>query len=169
MKFKKTFRILLILIVILANVGCDQLSKHLVRQNMLPGQTIPLAGGHFIVTSVENTGAFLSLGDSLAEPLKQVLLSLLPLLAVIGCIIYMLFKPHIARWPLLAFCCILGGGLGNILDRIRYGSVTDFMHIDLYLLKTGIFNIADVSIMTGICILAVGIFFNKGKEDLQNA
>ncbi|MCY1383789.1 Lipoprotein signal peptidase [compost metagenome] len=58
-------------------------------------------------------------------------------------------------------CCLIGGGIGNVYDRIVYGSVTDFMHIDFVLFKTGIFNIADISIMTGVSIMFVHTFFKK--------
>ncbi len=48
---------------------------------------------------------------------------------------------------------LIGGGIGNIYDRIVYGSVTDFLHMDFVLFRTGIFNLADVSIMVGIGLL----------------
>ena len=65
-------------------------------------------------------------------------------------------------------CCIVGGGVANVFDRIVYGSVTDFMHIDFGgSLRTGIFNIADVSVMVGLGCLLVASFRNKKKKTLS--
>ena len=60
-------------------------------------------------------------------------------------------------------CFLIGGGIGNIYDRIVYGSVTDFFHIDFVIFKTGIFNVADMSIMTGIGLLLLQSFKQKIK------
>jgi signal peptidase II len=61
---------------------------------------------------------------------------------------------------------IVGGGIGNLYDRILYSSVTDFFHIDLGgIFKTGIFNMADVSVMVGMgLILLAGITHKKNKQ-----
>ena len=55
----------------------------------------------------------------------------------------------------IALCFLIGGGIGNLYDRILHGSVTDFMHMDFYIFQTGVFNFADISIMIGIGILLV--------------
>jgi len=51
--------------------------------------------------------------------------------------------------------------LGNLTDRLFYGSVTDFLHIDLFIIKTGIFNIGDVSILVGMAMIVANLFFSK--------
>ena len=66
---------------------------------------------------------------------------------------------------LFALSCIIGGGAGNIYDRIVYGSVTDFLYIHYGLFKTGIFNAADVSIMFGTFFL-IGSYFLTASKDL---
>ena len=65
---------------------------------------------------------------------------------------------------------LIGGGLGNIFDRALYGSVTDFLHIDFGLFQTGIFNMADVSVMVGVfTILLYSYFFKKPVEGTEVA
>ena len=64
----------------------------------------------------------------------------------------------------IGICFLIGGGIGNIYDRIVYGSVTDFLHMDFVLFKTGIFNMADVSIMTGIGLLLLQTLLAKKEE-----
>jgi len=54
---------------------------------------------------------------------------------------------------LIGFCFVIGGGIGNLFDRIVHGSVTDFLHVDFGFFQTGIFNMADLSIMMGIFIV----------------
>ena len=61
----------------------------------------------------------------------------------------------------IGMCFLIGGGIGNIIDRLLYGSVTDFLHIDFGLFRTGIFNLADVSIMVGIGILIINSIKQK--------
>jgi signal peptidase II len=70
----------------------------------------------------------------------------------------------------LGFCLISGGGVGNICDRVVYGSVTDFLHINLLIFQTGIFNVADVTVMAGTFIVLVGslIDYPKGKVELDS-
>jgi len=69
---------------------------------------------------------------------------------------------EIDKISLIGFCFIIGGGIGNIYDRILYGSVTDFLFIDLGgIFKTGIFNIADLSVTTGMIMILLMSFKNK--------
>ena len=114
-----------------------------------------------MVTRVENSGAFLSAGDSLPNSAKKILLSFIPLIAVVVGFIYVLRKPNISNNILAGFCFVIGGGIGNIFDRIVHGSVTDFLHINFGLCQTGIFNLADVSIMIGVFIVLLEIIFRK--------
>ena len=160
MKLKQTKR-LLILAIILINVGCDQVSKIIVRQKVDYNENISLIKDHFTLTKVENTGAFLSMGDELPEIVRFTLLSLMPIL-VLGFGLYYLFaNGNLPLGMQLGICFLIGGGIGNIYDRLKFGSVTDFMHIDFGIFRTGVFNFADVSIMIGIGILFIHSFKKK--------
>lgn len=155
MKQKKPIKFILLLLIVALNVGCDQVSKIIVRKKIDYNENISIIKDHFTLTKVENTGAFLSMGDELPEIVRFGLLSLMPIL-VLGFGLYYLFAN--ANLPIaiqLGICCLLGGGIGNIYDRLKFGSVTDFMHIDFGLFRTGVFNFADVSIMIGIGILFI--------------
>jgi signal peptidase II len=160
MKVKGVLRILLILFMLSINIGCDQVSKTFVRHHLEYYQQVRFFGDHFRLIKVENTGAFLSVGNSLSGPLRFILLNLLPLMAVAAGLVFMLTR-ELTRTTLFSVILIVGGGFGNIYDRIRYGSVTDFMHIKFGSLQTGIFNVADVSIMLGMIILILHAVFKK--------
>ncbi|SHN10172.1 signal peptidase II [Mucilaginibacter sp. OK098] len=160
MKVKGFLRIILILLLLSINIGCDQVSKSIVRKKLHYYDQVTFLNNHFTIIKVENTGAFLSLGNTLSGPLKMILLNLLPLLAVAAGLVFMLTR-ELTRTTLFSIILIVGGGFGNIYDRIRYGSVTDFMHINFGFFQTGIFNVADVSIMLGMIILLLHAIFKK--------
>lgn len=149
---QRTIKLVLILSVIFVNIGCDQVSKKFVRSNVASNAQITLFRDHLTVTKVENTGAFLSMGNTLPATAKNILLSALPL-GVLAFIFGYALRKKIPAVPLTGICFIIGGGIGNLFDRILYGSVTDFLHIDFGLFRTGIFNMADVSIVTGTLLI----------------
>jgi len=154
----KTF---LILAIVIVNIGCDQVAKKMVRHNIKPYETIHLLNNHLTVTRVENTGAFLSTGDSLPKTAKNILLSILPVIALVLGSIFIFTKQNMPTSMLIGFCFVIGGGIGNVFDRIAYGSVTDFLHINFGGWQTGVFNLADMSIMLGTLIILIQAFRKK--------
>ncbi|MBP0902996.1 signal peptidase II [Mariniflexile gromovii] len=165
---KVTKRSAYIILVIVVTIAIDQISKILVRANIQPrtdfqlGERISLIGDTFIMMNVENSGAFLGMGSDLNPTLRIILLLILPIL-VLGFVLRHILKDKtIDKWSLFAFASIIGGGIANVYDRIVYGSVTDFFFIDLGgVFRTGIFNMADLSVTTGMFIL---LFVNFGKK-----
>ena len=69
---------------------------------------------------------------------------------------------------IIAFGLIIGGGIGNLYDRVVFGRVTDFLHMNFHFFQTGVFNMADVSIMTGTFIMLLGIFFKGNRQRLSS-
>ncbi|HMV08809.1 MAG TPA: signal peptidase II [Cyclobacteriaceae bacterium] len=164
---KNIIRAMIIVSLLIMNVSCDQISKAIVRNRIDENEQISVVNPYFTLMRVENEGAFLSLGDSLPKMVRFVLLALFPL-AVLGFGIgYLFFKRNISRSVLLGFAFVIGGGIGNLYDRLVYGSVTDFMHMNFVIFKTGIFNMADVSIMTGIGIVLIGSFLGKQNNNTE--
>ena|SRR5690606_38065231 len=166
MKLSK--RSIYILLVIVFTIAIDQVSKVLVRAYIEPqtdlqrGDRISLIGDAFIMMNVENTGAFLGMGSDLNPTLRLILLLILPIL-VLGFVLHYVIKDQsLDNLSLFAFSSIIGGGIANVFDRIAYGSVTDFFFIDLGgVFKTGIFNMADLSVTTGMIILVLMSFKKK--------
>ena len=159
MKF--TLRNIWILIIVFVNAGCDQVTKNIARNELEYEQTINVIGDHLVLMKVENTGAFLSTGHSLPEVVKFIILSVLPLAGLFYGIYFITTRTHLPKVLVIGIGFVIGGGLGNLTDRLFYGSVTDFIHIDYSFIKTGIFNLADVSIMIGVGILLVNSIFRK--------
>ncbi|EZH72105.1 hypothetical protein ATO12_24520 [Aquimarina atlantica] len=171
MKITRKIRIILILSLVLLNISCDQISKNVVRQTIEPYERIEVFKNSFVLTKVENTGAAYSLGADLAPILKVLLLQILPILVLLLLLRQILIKTNYSRETIIGFAFIIGGGIGNLFDRIVYGSVTDFLILDLGIIKTEIFNLADVSIFLGSILVLITTFFNKKgtifKEKIQ--
>jgi signal peptidase II len=128
----------------------DQLTKFWVQNSMLPRDSIPLIPGVFHLTYVQNTGA--AFGFLRGKTLFFIVVAVL----VLGFIIFL--APRLSREkPLLGlvFGLLLGGALGNLIDRIRFGYVIDFLDFRVW----PVFNIADMAIVVGVCFLIWEIWF----------
>lgn len=162
----KLSRNLSIILLIAGTIAADQISKVIVRAKVIPYQESEILGSYFTLNNVENTGAFLGMGSDLHPTVKLIFLLILPVL-VLGYLIYYIFKnKDMDAYGLIALCSIAGGGIANVFDRIVYGSVTDFLHINLGGgIRTGIFNLADLSVTTGMIILLIGSFMQRKKTE----
>lgn len=167
---KLTNRSFFISLVIVLTIAIDQISKVAVRANIVgqdefrPSERIKVIRDYFILMNVENEGAFLGMGSELNEPSRIILLLILPILVLGFVLRHILKDKNLDNWSLFAFSSIIGGGIANVFDRIVHSSVTDFFFIDLGgVFKTGIFNMADLSVTTGMIILVVSSFKKKEK------
>ncbi|OUL18914.1 signal peptidase II [Nostoc sp. 106C] len=126
----------------------DQLTKYWVVQTFKLGQTLPLLQDVFHITYVTNTGAAFSLLTGKVEWLRW--LSLGVSLVLIG---LALFSPLLNLWDQLGYGLILGGAMGNGIDRFILGYVVDFL--DFRLINFAVFNMADSFISIGIVCLLI--------------
>jgi signal peptidase II len=169
MRIKKIVRNLLILILLATNVGCDQISKSIVRQTIEYNHSTSVIGSFMTITNVENTGAFLGLGDQLPRIIYKILMIILPLIVLGYAFYYLLTRNNLSKLLIFGICLVIGGGLGNVYDRIIYGSVTDFLHFDFVLFHTGIVNMADISITMGFFILTYAFSIKQGTLTLKSS
>ncbi len=151
-KVKRKWKWLSLVAAILV-VTLDQLSKLWIRANLLQGESLPEAG-FLRLTHVMNPGFIFGL------PGNQVLLLILPILAILLIIpFFFYYLPAHCHFSMTGLCCIclgliLGGAVGNLIDRLRLGYVTDFIDIRLWdNFHWPAFNFADSSIMVGTCVL----------------
>ena len=152
-----------IIVLVILNFGCDQISKNVVRKEVSPNDYIQVVGDSFILTNVENSGAMLGFGQNFPPILKIILFQVLPILVLLVLLYRILKRKEMNLWLIIGFAFVIGGGIGNLVDRIAYGSVTDFFQIKLGFLKTGIFNMADVSVTSGVLLLLF-LSFRKDKS-----
>lgn len=163
MKIKKLLKALVIFLLLGMHISCDQISKYEVRERISDYDRIEFLDSKFVITKVENTGAAMSIGSDLTPFFKLLILQIFPLILLVGLLLYVLKKPGITKSQVFAFSCIIGGGIGNLIDRIKFNSVTDFMYIELGPLHTGIFNMADVSVSLGVFVVIATELLKKKK------
>ncbi|MFH4964555.1 signal peptidase II [Gaetbulibacter sp. M235] len=164
---KLSRRSLFIILTIIITIAVDQISKILVRTYVVPSERSNIIGEYFTLHNVENVGAFLGMGSDLSPVMKLILLLILPI-AVLGFVTVHIFKDKsLDKLSVFAFASIIGGGIANVFDRVAYGSVTDFFHIDLGgVFRTGIFNMADLSVTTGM-IMLFALSLRKKKKAID--
>ena len=155
----KRKRNLLITTIVFLSIMLDQISKIWVRNNFESYIENSIIGDVFKLIKVENTGAFLGMGSELSEIPRVLLLIVLPIIVLISITIYTYIDKSLDKISIIGFSLIIGGGIGNIFDRIVYGSVTDFFYLDFWgIFQTGIFNIADLSVTTGMILILISSF-----------
>lgn len=154
MKLKKLLRLAVIVFTVLANIGCDRLTKAIAKPGLSDGRIVSVLGGVLILRYAENDGAFLGLGSDFAQPMKTIFTLVLPLAIIAGMLGYLFRKKEMEALLVVAASCIIGGGASNLMDRILYhGRVGDFMSFGIGSFRvTGILNFADLSITLG-CLL----------------
>ncbi|MGH6879206.1 MAG: signal peptidase II [Rhizomicrobium sp.] len=149
-------RALLLLVIVLGCVGCDQVTKSAARAHLVPGEAISLLRGTVRLEYAGNPGAFLSLGESLPSALRKTLFTYGGLLLVAAAGAWALASKRMRPSQTLGAALICGGGMGNLIDRLGHGGyVTDFLNVGFGPLRTGIFNIADLALVAGLAIIVV--------------
>ncbi len=143
----------------------DQLTKTMVRINIDLHDSLPilksLFGDTFMLAHVNNTGAAFSIGFT-SDLVNRWFFIITTLLAV-AFIIYLLYRAE-HRLHVVSFGLVLGGAIGNLIDRIIYGGVTDFFSVDFpdfIMQRFPIFNVADSCIFIGVCLLLIDMIFIK--------
>jgi signal peptidase II len=158
-------RALLMVFVLFACVGCDQLTKSIARQSLAASEPIMFLNDFFRLQYVENRGAFLSLGANTSEHLNYWIFVVFVGVALTGMLVYLMTSKSLSRAQSIALSLVLAGGVGNLIDRIlNEGRVVDFMNMGIGSLRTGIFNVADVAITVGGLWLLVDAIGRSQKE-----
>lgn len=148
---------LVLLIAMVTTIGCDRVTKHAAATTLSGGPSRSFLADTFRLEYVENPGAFLNLGADWPPPVRTAVFGLGNALFLIGLAVAAVRW----RWPgpaLLGVALFVAGGASNLLDRITYGRVIDFMNIGFGPLRTGVFNVADIAIMLGAGILVIEAF-----------
>jgi len=131
-------------LVVALTVGCDQLTKFTIRAWLAPIQSLPVVPSVLHLTYVQNTGAAFGLFQG--HTVTFILLSA----AVAAWIVLELMRKRHRRWSItLAMALILGGAIGNLIDRLVFGYVIDFIDVRVW----PVFNVADSSITIGVGLL----------------
>jgi len=164
---RSTPKLRVFLVALSVALPLDQLTKYWITSHFYYGQTVPVIAGFFDLTHVRNPGGAFSFFASGSFEQRMFFFIGTGLLAIALLIVfYRRLEPQ-ARLSALALGSILGGALGNLIDRVAYGEVIDFLDFHLwggYTWPT--FNLADSFIVVGVAILMLEIFFDR--EDVPS-
>ena len=162
-RFNKVWPLLFSAVVVLF----DQLSKWFIVQN-IPLNTVGWRfwGDFLRIIHVRNLGIVFSLGSRLPDVFRRLLFTLLPLAVLIVLLVYYLRDRNISRLQGWSIAGIVGGGLGNIIDRLfRPAGVVDFLDVKFYGLfgieRFPTFNVADSSVVVCGILLIIGFFLEE--------
>ena len=145
------------LLLILAVVGLDQLTKRLVDRFMTLHESRTIFDGLLSLTYVRNRGAAFGILSDAELPYQPALFALVSLLALAAIAAYAWKLPAASRLPQTALALIMGGALGNLLDRARLGFVIDFVDVFWESHHWPAFNVADSCITVGVALLILDI------------
>ncbi len=151
-------------LIALVLIGVDQITKVWATATLGNGRDIPIWNGIFHLHYVKNTGAaFGMLGG------KQVFLMVITTIIIIGMIIYYRKLPQTfwGKWSKVSFIMIISGAIGNLIDRVFLNYVRDFLYFKL--INFPVFNVADVLVVVGVCILVVAMLFGELEEGKEKA
>jgi signal peptidase II len=132
----------------------DQVTKKLIVSLMALGHSVDILGPSVRLTRTENTGAAFGLLRG-----RSAIFVVISSLAAVAIVAFRRQIAKLARSEQFAFALILGGALGNLVDRVRRGAVIDFIDVGIRDLRWPAFNAADSAIVIGVTLLAVRFLF----------
>lgn len=133
-------------------IALDQITKHIVLGALTLGDPVNVLGSFFRLTFIYNRGA--AFGMHLGSPAVHTIVALIAL-AVVGWLYWSL--PAGARLLHASLALVVGGAVGNIVDRLRFGQVVDFFDVGLgESWRWPVFNVADSCVTVGVLLLALG-------------
>jgi signal peptidase II len=141
------------LLIVVAIVVSDQITKAMVRRALDLHESIPIVPDLLALTRVHNTGAAFGMFNSLEFPGKTVVLTLIATLALGGVAWYAASVPPADRLARLGVAAILGGAIGNLIDRATAGYVLDFVDASWNGWHFWAFNVADAAITIGVILM----------------
>lgn len=143
-------------------LAVDQLAKNWMIEHVPLGQTIllfPALHPYLQITHTTNTGIAFGIGIG-----GNTLALILSIIIITGLLIYYGRYPHQTLVQPIGLGLVIGGALGNVIDRIQYGAVVDFVHIVIPGLISNVSNFADHAIVIGVCCLLLDAWVQDRRE-----
>jgi len=145
-------------------VVLDQFTKELASARLLLGEPLPLMGDLVRLTLVHNTGAAFGLFPGSRIPF--IVISILAVGVVLYLFLRETYRSVLSR---VLLGCILGGAIGNLMDRVRLGWVVDFIDVGVGTLRWPVFNVADSAVTLGVILLAWNLARSRAVADGEDA
>jgi signal peptidase II len=146
--------------ILAAILALDLGTKYLARVLLRPVQSLTIIPNFFQLTYIENRGAAFGILAETDAWFRTPFFILISVLAIIFVAVFY-WKMEGEGWTHLALVFILGGALGNLIDRLRFGRVIDFLYFHWYQYYWPAFNVADMAICIGAGLLVIDMLFSK--------
>lgn len=148
---------LITLIIVVISVALDQLTKLVVLQNIPLHDEVAAIPGIFHFTYVENKGAAFGMLSN-----HRWVFMAVSILAIAAFVFYIIkFKPE-GKLLVSSMAMIIGGGIGNMIDRVLRGSVVDFIEVDF--MEFAVFNVADIFVCVGCGLMILDVILSEVRE-----
>jgi signal peptidase II len=139
----------------------DQFAKILIKQFMLEKESVSVIGDILRLTYIKNPG--MAFGIQIGGKLFYTIF------ASIACVIILVYLFRLRPenfWARFALASILGGAIGNLIDRFIYSEVVDF--IDIRIIRWPVFNFADIAVFIGMIVLIAVVIFERNREEIES-
>jgi len=144
-------------LIALAVILIDQVTKWMIVKEMYYGQSITVIENFLYITSHRNRGAAWCILQA-----QRWILYLITVVVVVGLIIYIQKLKKQDKWFGIALALMLGGAIGNFIDRVVRKEVVDFVNTYIFTYDFPIFNVADSALVVGVIIMFIMTLF-EGK------
>jgi signal peptidase II len=158
------------LLITFAVIFLDQISKILIVRHIAEGSSVSVIGDLLYFRFIYNEGG--AMGTFLGPPWIYAILTVLAMVLIIR---YIIITPIDKVFSKISLALILGGAIGNLVDRLKAGKVVDFIDLDipdipfLHLYRWFTFNIADAAITVGLILFGISVLFAKKSTDENGA
>ena len=153
---------------VVGTVGCDRVTKRFATERLAGSSGRSFLANTVHLVYAENTGGFLSLGADLSDSGRTAIFvvgtGLMLAILSVG-----LFQRRWEAKMLVGGALFLAGGASNWVDRVLHGRVVDFLNVGVGPVRTGIFNVADVAIMTGLALVLLSQWRHRDHDDTEPA
>ena len=161
-------RLAFVLIIILPVIACDQVIKKIVKEQLMTAPIRTYFNDMVRLGYAQNPGSILGLGAKLPAEVRLAAFAIMTACVLIATLVYCLRPAEAGKLQLVGLALLSSGGIGNLIDRvINQGWVVDYLQLRLWRLATGVFNLADVAIFTGILILLYTLLATDQKTANQ--
>jgi signal peptidase II len=141
--------------IAVAIVVCDQATKAMVRARIPLHDEVSLIAGLLDLTHVRNTGAAFGMLNGIDFPFKAAIIAVVAAIALVAIAAYAARLAPAQKMARIGLALILGGAIGNLIDRIAFGYVLDFVDVYWRAYHFWAFNVADSAITVGVCVMVL--------------
>src|SRR5215471_13217661 len=138
-----------------ATIGCDRVTKLVATEHLAGAAPRSFLADTVRLAYAENRGGFLSLGENLPAPARTAVFTVATGVALL-LLVFSLWRAGWQSWRTAGLALFIAGGLSNWFDRLIDGRVVDFLNVGVGWLRTGVFNVADMAVMLGVLLFALG-------------